>query len=199
MFNLCSAWEYRNIYEMLSVEDGATHTPLHWESTLWAEKDSDEVEKGNEVQPRCRRSPAVVSMIMARRGVAKTSTTTDREESQVRQKKSERGRKKTGEGKRQKKEACTGLGRISIYEDPQKTVYSQNSGSVNAVYDFTRCWQDFLCLPWMDRAGGQSHIVQVLCAPAQPVWIPLSLPGKWWNLEWNKLLIRDQLNNTHVI
>lgn len=46
--------------------------------------------KGNEVQPRCRRSPAVVSMIMARRGVAKTTTTTDREESQVRQKKSER-------------------------------------------------------------------------------------------------------------
>lgn len=36
--------------------------------------------KGNEVQPRCRRSPAVVSMIMARRGVAKTTTTTDREE-----------------------------------------------------------------------------------------------------------------------
>lgn len=90
MFNLRSGWEYRNIHEMLSVEDGATHTPLHRESTQWAEKDGDEVEKGNEVQPRCRRSPAVVSMIMARRGVAKTTTTTDREESQVRQKKSER-------------------------------------------------------------------------------------------------------------
>lgn len=37
MFNLRSGWEYRNIHEMLSVEDGATHTPLHRESTLSGE------------------------------------------------------------------------------------------------------------------------------------------------------------------
>lgn len=46
MFNLHSGWEYRNIHEMLSVEDGATHTPLHRESTQWAEKDGDEGEWG---------------------------------------------------------------------------------------------------------------------------------------------------------
>lgn len=105
------------------------------------------------MQPRCRRSPAVVSMIMARRGVAKTTTTTDREESQVRQEKSERGRKKPAEGKMQR----------SVY-GAQQHFHLQRS-TENCL--FTELWKCKCCLPLHPLLAGLSFSVTVLTLNGQ--------------------------------
>jgi len=57
----------------------------------------------------------------------------------------------------------------------------------------------WLHLPRMDGAGGQSHIIQVLCAPTESVGIFVILPGKWRHLESaKKTLSRDLPANTEL-
>lgn len=48
----------------------ATHTPLLQESTLWVDKEREWRRRGGRLNQSLRRSPAVVSMTMARRGAA---------------------------------------------------------------------------------------------------------------------------------